>query len=86
MRTVNYSHARNNLKTLIEDVCDNDETYIITNKNAKTVMMSLEKYSRKQTQIKEDIKISLEILNTANITTKTKPFKGLNVPMILNNK
>ena len=86
MRTVNYSHARNNLKTLIEDVCDNDETYIITNRNAKTVMMSLEEYSRKQTQIKEDIKISLEILNTANITTKTKPFKGLNVPMILNNK
>ena len=86
MRTVNYSHARNNLKTLIEDVCDNDETYIITNRNAKTVMMSLEEYSRKQTQIKEDIKISLEILNTANIAAKTKPFKGLNVPMILNNK
>ena len=76
MQAVNYSHARNNLKTLIEDVCDNDETYIITNKNGKTViMMSLEEYSRKQTQIKEDVKISLEILNTTDIAAKNKAFQ-----------
>jgi len=76
MQAVNYSHARNNLKTLIEDVCDNDETYIITNKNGKTViMMSLEEYSRKQTQIKEDVKISLEILNTTDIADKNKSFQ-----------
>lgn len=46
MQAVNYSNARNNLKSLINDVCNNYEHLIITNKDGKNVvMMSLEEFN-----------------------------------------
>jgi len=46
MQAVNYSNARNNLKTIINDVCNNYEPVIITNKNGKNViMLSLDEYN-----------------------------------------
>ena len=46
MQAVNYSHARNNLKSLIDDVDENFETYLITTKNnKKAVLISAEEYN-----------------------------------------
>lgn len=60
IQAVNYSHARNNLKSIIDDVHDNDEAYIVTTKHGKTVMiMSLEEYSRNHDKLKKDVKTSL---------------------------
>jgi len=60
MQAVNYSHARNNLKAIIDDVCDNNEEVIITTKNNKTVIIqSMDEYNRTHAQIKEDVNIAL---------------------------
>jgi len=57
MQAVNYTSARNNLKTLIDNVCDNNEEVIITTKNEKTVvMMSLDEYNKTHAQLKRDVK------------------------------
>ncbi|BDY12739.1 type II toxin-antitoxin system Phd/YefM family antitoxin [Hydrogenimonas cancrithermarum] len=46
MQAVNYSHARNNLKSLIEDVDRNFEEYLITTKNdAKAILISVDEYN-----------------------------------------
>ena len=46
MQAVFYSHARNNLRDIIDKVCDNFDEYIITTKNNKSaVIMSYEEYS-----------------------------------------
>lgn len=56
MQAVNYSNARNNLKSLIDEVCDKDEEIIITTKNNKSVVMiSLDEYNRTHAQIKKDV-------------------------------
>ncbi len=60
MQVVNYSHARNNLKSLIDTVCDHDEEVIITTKNDKAVrMISLDAYNRTYRQIKQDVQEAL---------------------------
>ena len=61
MQAVNYSHARNNLKSIIDDVCDNNEEVIITTKNNKTVIIqSMDEYNRTHAEIKKSVQISLE--------------------------
>ena len=56
MQAVNYSTARNNLKSLIDEVCETDEEIIITTKNDKSVVMiSLDEYNRTHAQIKRDV-------------------------------
>lgn len=46
MEAITYSKARNNLKKIMDSVCDNIETYIITRKNNRNVVMiSLEEYN-----------------------------------------
>lgn len=46
MQAVFYSHARNNLRDIIDKVCDNFDEYIITTKNNKSaVILSYEEYS-----------------------------------------
>jgi len=61
MQVVNYSHARNNLKAIIDEVCDNNEEVIITTKNNKTVIIqSMDQYNRTHAQIKEDVNIALK--------------------------
>jgi len=56
MQAVNYSHARNNLKSLIDEVCNKGEEVIITTKSNKSVvMLSLDEYNRTHAQIKKDV-------------------------------
>ena len=60
MQAVNYSHARNNLKSIIDDVCDNNEEVIITTKNDKSVIiLSMDEYNRTHVQIKKDVQEAL---------------------------
>lgn len=55
MQAVNYTTARNNLKSLIDAVCDNDEEVIITTKNDKSaVLVSLDAYNRTHAQLRRD--------------------------------
>ncbi len=51
MQAINYSHARNNLKSLIDDVDENFEEYLITTKNnTKAMLISADEYhSMKET-------------------------------------
>ena len=45
MQAINYSHARNNLKSLIDDVDENFEEYLITTKNnTKAMLISADEY------------------------------------------
>ncbi len=68
MQAVNYSHARNNLKSLIDEVCKNDEEIIITTKNDKSVVMiSLDEYNRTHVQIKRDVKEALAQVERGDI-------------------
>ena len=61
MQAVNYSHARNNLKAIIDDVCDNNEEVIITTKNNKTVIIqSMDEYNRTHAEIKKSVQRSLK--------------------------
>ena len=56
MQAVNYSHARNNLKSIIDNVCDNNEEVIITTKNDKSVIvLSMDEYNRTHAQVKHDV-------------------------------
>ena len=56
MQAVNYTTARNNLKSLIDEVCDNHEEVIITTKNDKSVvMMSLDEYNLTHAQLKREV-------------------------------
>ncbi len=60
MQVVNYSHARNNLKSIIDTVCDNNEEVIITTKNNKAVkVISLDQYNMTYAQIRRDVQEAL---------------------------
>ena len=60
MQALNYTSARNNLKALIDNVCDNNEEVIITTKNDKTVVMiSLDEYNQTHAKLKYDVKQSI---------------------------
>lgn len=75
MQATNYSYARNNLKTLINKVCDDYEPLIITNKdNKNAVLISLEEYNALQeaTFISSNKKDSEEILERMNDIKKGK--------------
>ncbi len=46
MQAVLYSHARNNLRNIINQVCDNFEEFIITTKDKRSVVLiSQEEYN-----------------------------------------
>lgn len=63
MQAVNYSYARNNLKSIIHNACELDEECIITSKNNENVvLMPLSRYNK----IKQDIKKSLEQINNGD--------------------
>ncbi len=56
MQAVNYTSARNNLKSIIDNVCDNNEEVIITTKNDKSVVIiSLDEYNQTHAQLKRDV-------------------------------
>ncbi len=76
MQAVNYSHARNNLKSLIDEVCENDEEVIITTKNDKSVVMiSLDEYNRTHTQIKKDVAKALKQIEEGDFMSIEKAFE-----------
>jgi prevent-host-death family protein len=57
MKALNYTNARNNLKSVIDTVCDNDEEVIITTKNDKTVVIiSLDEYNKTHASLKKEIR------------------------------
>ena len=61
MQALNYTSARNNLKTLIDNVCDNNEEVIITTKNNKTVVMiSMDEYNLTHKKLKQDVKDAIK--------------------------
>lgn len=56
MQAINYTTARNNLKALIDEVCDKHEEVIITTRNDKSVvMMSLDEYNRTHAELKREV-------------------------------
>ncbi len=60
MQALNYTSARNNLKTIIDNVCDNNEEVIITTKNEKTVVIiSLDEYNKTHAKLKQDVQNSI---------------------------
>lgn len=76
MQVVNYSHARNNLKSIIDDVCDNNEEVIITTKNDKSVIiLSMDEYNRTHAEIKKDVQISLEQIERGEYMDIEEAFK-----------
>ncbi len=61
MQALNYTNARNNLKNIIEDVCDNHEEVIVTTKNNKSVVIiSLDEYNATHAKLKQDVKNALK--------------------------
>lgn len=78
MQVVNYSHARNNLKAIIDDVCDNNEEVIITTKNDKSVIiLSLDEYNRTHMQIKRDVQEALRQAEIADLMEADEVFDTL---------
>lgn len=45
MDVITYSFARQNMSSVMDTVCDNNETVIITSPKKKVVMMSLDDYN-----------------------------------------
>lgn len=45
MDAITYSYARQNMASVMDTVCDNNETLIITSPRKKVVMMSLDDYN-----------------------------------------
>ena len=61
MQAINYTNARNNLKNIIDDVCDNEEEVIITTKNNKSVVIiSLNEYNKTHAKLKRDVQKSIQ--------------------------
>jgi len=76
MQAVNYTSARNNLKTLIDNVCDNDEEVIITTKNDKTVvMMSLDEYNKTHAQLKRDVQTAIAEIERGDFMSIDEAFE-----------
>ncbi len=76
MLAVNYTHARNNLKSLIDTVCDNEEEVIITTKNNRSVvLLSLDEYNQTHAQVKQSIKRSLEQIERGEVMSIDEAFE-----------
>ena len=67
MQAVFYSYARNNLRDIINKVCDDFDEYIVTTKDKKTaVILSYDEYSAmKETMYLLSSKKNRERLNEA---------------------
>ncbi len=74
MQAVNYSYARNNLKSLISQACEQDEECIITSKNNQNVvLMPLSRYN----EIKEDIKKSFQEIKDNDLFSVDEAFERI---------
>ena len=68
MQAVNYTTARNNLKALIDNACDNDEEIIITTKNDKSVVLiSLDEYNRTHSTLKREVQEAIKEIQRGDI-------------------
>ena len=71
MQAVNYSYARNNLKSLIAQACEHDEECIITSKNNQNVvLMPLSRFN----EIKKDIKKSFQEIKDGDLFSIDEAF------------
>ena len=75
MLAVNYTHARNNLKSLIDTVCDDDEEVIITTKNNRSVvLLSLDEYNQTHSQVKQSVQKSMEQIEKGEVMSIDEAF------------
>ena len=76
MQAVNYTSARNNLKSIIENVCDNNEEVIITTKTNKTVViMSLDEYNQTHAQLKRDVREAIAEMERGDFMSIDEAFE-----------
>ena len=76
MQAVNYTTARNNLKTLIDEVCDNDEEVIITTENNKSVvMLSLDEYNLTHAQLKREVREAMLQIERGDFVSSSDAFE-----------
>ncbi len=77
MQAINYTTARNNLKSLIDEVCDNHEEVIITTKNDKSVvMMSLDEYNRTHAELKREVQEAITEINQGDFVSIDEAFEA----------
>lgn len=68
MQAINYTTARNNLKALIDNACDNNEEIIITTKNDKSVVLiSLDEYNRTHGALKREVQEAIAQVERGDI-------------------
>lgn len=78
MQAVNYSYARNNLKSIIDDVCDNNEEVIITTKNDKSVIiLSMDEYNRTHATLKREVQEALLEAERGDLMDTDEVFDGV---------
>ena len=76
MQALNYTSARNNLKSLIDNVCDNNEEVIITTKNDKTVVMiSLDEYNQTHAKLKRDVQNAIQEIEKGDFVDIDEAFE-----------
>jgi len=75
MQVVNYTHARNNLKSIIDTVCDDNEEVIITTKNNKSVIViSLDKHNKALSKIKKSVQKSIKEIELEQFMSADEAF------------
>ncbi len=78
MKVVNYTKARNNLRSLIDEAVDNEEEIIITTKDEKSVVMvSLDQYNLSYAAIKRDVKEAMMELKEGKVLTDQETFEPI---------
>jgi len=76
MQAVNYTAARNNLKSIIDNVCDNNEEVIVTTKNDKSVVIiSLDKYNQTHAQLKRDVQEAIAEIEQGDFMSIDEAFE-----------
>lgn len=79
MQAIVYSNARNNLRSLIDKVCDDFDEYLISTKDNKTaVLLSYDEYSAMKETLylisskrnRERLDEAVEQIESANFQTK----------------
>ena len=75
MQVVNYTHARNNLKSIIDTVCDDNEEVIITTKNNKSVIViSLDEHNKALSKIKKSVQKSIKEIELEQFMSADEAF------------
>ena len=75
MQAVNYTSARNNLKSLIDTVCDNHEEVIITTKNDKSVVMiSLDEYNKTHAHLNREVQLAAKQMENGEYVSIDEAF------------